>query len=53
MTATEHVPQYRAGGHAALTRDEAMALMDRLVAHLRNGTTDQAAAPRKIPITSG
>ena len=51
MTAIEHVPQYQAGGHAALTRDEAMALMDRLVAHLRNGTTDQASAPKQIPIS--
>ena len=51
MTATEHVPQYQAGGHTALTRDEAMEIMDRLVAHLRNGTTDQAASTVEIPIS--
>ena len=48
---TDTVPQYRAGGHTALSRDEAMALMDRLVAHLRNGTTDQASSPLQIPIS--
>ena len=48
---TTHVPEYKAGGHAALTRDEAMELMDRLVAHLRDGTTDLAAAPMRIPIS--
>lgn len=49
---TDTVPQYLAGGHAAMSRDEAMSILDRLVAHLRNGTTDMAAGQMEIPISS-
>ena len=48
---TTHVPEYAAGSHAALTRDEALAIMDRLVAHLRDGTTDMAPTQLEIPIS--
>lgn len=49
---TDTVPQYAPGTHAALSRDEAMAILDRLVGHLRNGTTDMAAEQLEVPIAS-
>lgn len=52
MTAMEQVPQYASGGHAALSRDESLAILDRLTTHLRNGTTDQAASTLRVPISS-
>ena len=50
MDAHEAVPTYQAGAHAALDRDEALSLMDRLAAHLRDGTTDMAPKQRRVPI---
>ncbi len=48
---TDTVPQYLSGTHAAMSRDEAMAILDRLVEHLRNGTTDMAPEQMQIPIS--
>lgn len=48
---TDTVPQYAAGTHTALDRDEALAIMDRLSAHLANNSTDMAAEQLEIPIS--
>lgn len=48
---TDTVPQYRAGTHTAMSREEALAILDRLVSHLRNGTTDMAPEQMEIPIS--
>ena len=48
---TDTVPQYLAGSHAAMSREEALAILDRLVEHLRNGTTDMAPEQVQIPIS--
>jgi phenylpropionate dioxygenase-like ring-hydroxylating dioxygenase large terminal subunit len=49
---TDTVPQYRAGGHTAMSREEALSILDRLVSHLRNGTTDMAPEQLRVPIAS-
>ncbi len=51
IQAAHAVPEYQAGAHAALERDDALAIMDRLAAHLRDGTTDMAPQQRRIPIS--
>jgi phenylpropionate dioxygenase-like ring-hydroxylating dioxygenase large terminal subunit len=48
---TDTVPQYAAGTHSALDRDEALSIMDRLFAHLANSTTDMAAEQLEIPMS--
>ena len=48
---TDTIPQYVAGAHTAMTREEALSILDRLVAHLRNGTTDMAPEQLEIPIS--
>ena len=48
---TDTVPQYAAGTHSALDREEALAIMDRLFAHLANSTTDMAPEQLEIPIS--
>jgi phenylpropionate dioxygenase-like ring-hydroxylating dioxygenase large terminal subunit len=48
---TDTVPQYLAGGHTAMSREEALSILDRLVSHLRNGTTDMAPGQMEIPIS--
>ena len=48
---TDTVPQYRAGAHTAMSREEALSILDRLVGHLRNGTTDMAPEQMEIPIS--
>jgi phenylpropionate dioxygenase-like ring-hydroxylating dioxygenase large terminal subunit len=48
---TDTVPEYRAGAHTAMSHEEAMSILDRLVTHLRNGTTDMAEAQAEIPIS--
>lgn len=47
---TDTIPQYAAGTHAAMSREEALAILDRLADHLRNGTTDMAPEQLRIPI---
>lgn len=47
---TDTVPQYLAGSHTAMSREEALSILDRLVEHLRNGTTDMAPEQVHIPI---
>lgn len=49
-TDQSHVPQYAAGAHTAMSRDEALSILDRLADHLRNGTTDMAPEQLQIPI---
>lgn len=48
---TDTVPQYVAGTHAAMSREEALSILDRLVEHLRNGTTDLAPEQLQIPLS--
>lgn len=48
---TDTLPQYSAGTHSAMSRDEAMSILDRLVSHLRNQTTDMAPEQLKVPIS--
>ena len=48
---TDTVPQYAAGTHSALDRDEALSIMDRLFAHLANNSTDMADQQLEIPIS--
>ena len=48
---TDTVPQYAAGTHSALDRDEALSIMDRLFAHLANDSTDMADQQLEIPIS--
>lgn len=48
---TDTVPQYLAGAHTAMSREEAMAILDRLATHLRNASTDMAPAQLEIPIS--
>jgi phenylpropionate dioxygenase-like ring-hydroxylating dioxygenase large terminal subunit len=48
---TDTVPQYQAGAHTAMSRDEALAILDRLAVHLREGTTDMAPEQMKVPIS--
>lgn len=48
---TDTVPQYAAGTHSALDRDEALSIMDRLFAHLANSTTDMADEQLEIPMS--
>ena len=48
---TDAVPQYAPGAHAAMSRAEAMGILDRLVSHLREETTDMAPAQMEIPIS--
>ena len=48
---TDTVPQYAAGTHSALDPDEALAIMDRLFAHLANNSTDMAAEQLEIPMS--
>jgi phenylpropionate dioxygenase-like ring-hydroxylating dioxygenase large terminal subunit len=48
---TDTVPQYQSGAHTAMSRDEALSILDRLVSHLRNGTTDMAPDQLEIPIS--
>lgn len=47
---TDTLPQYAAGTHTAMSREEALAILDRLADHLRNGTTDMAPEQMHIPI---
>lgn len=47
---TDTVPQYLAGTHTAMSRDEALAILDRLADHLRNGTTDMVPEQMLVPI---
>ena len=47
---TEVLPEYRAGTHAALERAEALSIMQRLMTHLQNKSTDMAPGQVKIPI---
>ena len=48
---TDTVPQYQAGTHDAMDRDEALSILDRLAAHLRDGTTDMAPDQVRVPIS--
>ncbi|MCX6433650.1 MAG: hypothetical protein NTX29_13015, partial [Actinobacteria bacterium] len=48
---TDTVPQYLPGTHTAMSRDEALAILDRLVSHLRNETTDMSPEQMQIPIS--
>ena len=48
---TEAVPEYAAGAHTAMNREEALSILDRLAEHLRNGTTDMAPNQQIIPIS--
>jgi len=48
---TEAVPEYAAGAHTAMSREEALSILDRLAEHLRNGTTDMAPGQQVIPIS--
>ena len=48
---TDTVPQYAAGSHSALDRDEALSIMDRLFAHLANNSTDMAPEQLEIPMS--
>jgi|AntAceMinimDraft_1070359.scaffolds.fasta_scaffold00073_36 phenylpropionate dioxygenase-like ring-hydroxylating dioxygenase large terminal subunit len=48
---TDTLPQYQSGAHTAMNREEAMSILDRLVSHLRNQTTDMAPEQLKIPIS--
>jgi phenylpropionate dioxygenase-like ring-hydroxylating dioxygenase large terminal subunit len=47
---TDTIPNYQSGTHTAMGREEAMAILDRLVSHLRNQTTDMAPEQMEIPI---
>jgi phenylpropionate dioxygenase-like ring-hydroxylating dioxygenase large terminal subunit len=48
---TDTVPQYLAGTHTAMSRDEALSILDRLGSHLRNQTTDMAPEQMRIPMS--
>ena len=48
---TETLPQYTSGTHTAMSREEAMSILDRLASHLRNQTTDMAPEQLKVPIS--
>ena len=48
---TDTVPQYLPGAHTAMSREEALSILDRLTEHLRNGTTDMAPEQLEIPIS--
>lgn len=48
---TESVPTYQSGSHTAMSREEALAILDRLAAHLRDGTTDLADEKLRVPIS--
>ena len=48
---TQAVPEYAAGAHTAMSRDEALSILDRLAEHLRQGTTDMAPEQMIIPIS--
>jgi phenylpropionate dioxygenase-like ring-hydroxylating dioxygenase large terminal subunit len=48
---TDTVPQYAAGTHSALDREEALSIMDRLFAHLANNSTDMADQQLEIPMS--
>ena len=48
---TDTLPQYVAGTHTAMSREEALSILDRLASHLRNGTTDMAPEQMRIPMS--
>jgi nitrite reductase/ring-hydroxylating ferredoxin subunit len=48
---TQSVPTYESGAHTAMSREEALAILDRLAQHLREGTTDVADDQLRIPIS--
>lgn len=47
---SDSLPTYASGVHTAMSRHEAMQILDRLVEHLRHGTTDMAPEALEIPV---